>query len=483
MPRNPLSFFNHPRVAGGACAAPATSIIRFSTAVLFTLTFSTSFARTEPLGEPPGQQPGRNPTVERIVSEISADTLRATIDRLVGFKTRHTLSDTTSDSRGIGAARRWIKGEFLRHAGASHGRMTVEFQESIAPLSRRVPRPVNIVNVIATLRPAVSQAPERIFLISGHYDSRISDALDSTGEAPGADDDGSGTALVLELARVMSKYQFRATIVFAAFAGEEQGLLGSTEAARAASSGGWRLEGVLNNDIVGSSRGGDGRIESTSVRIFSEAYSPADTGAAFRRRNQLGLENDGGSRALARYVKETGELFVPNFAVTMIYRGDRFLRGGDHSSFHARGFPAVRLTESAENFDHQHQNVRSERDRAYGDLPEFVDAGYCARVARVNAAALASLALAPSAPDSVEMVTRDLGYDTQLRWRRNREPDLAGYAIRYRETTAPVWQHSLFTKDTTALLPVSKDDFIFGVQSVDAGGNQSIVVTPRPANR
>jgi hypothetical protein len=425
----------------------------------------------------------RCPTVERIISEISADTLRATVERLAAFKTRHTLSDTVSDVRGIGAARRWIRSEFERYAGASHGRMSVESQEPVLPPSRRVPRPVRIVNLFATLRPDAHQPPGRMFLISAHYDSRSGDALDSTGDAPGANDDGSGTALVLELARVMSKHRFRASIRFAAFAGEEQGLLGSTAAAKAARVDGWDLQGVLNNDIVGSSRGGDGRIESTAVRIFSEAYSPADTGSIFRRRNTLGLENDGASRALARYVKETGERYVPDVSVTLIYRGDRFLRGGDHLPFHERGFAAVRLTEPAENFDHQHQNVRTEKDHAYGDLPEFVDANYCARVARIDAASLASLALAPPPPDSVEMVTRNLVYDTELRWRRNGEKDLAGYEIRYRETSSPVWQHRLFTKDTTAVVPASKDDFIFGVQSVDLEGNESVVAIPRPSGR
>lgn len=429
------------------------------------------------------QPPKRSAAVDQIVSAISADSLRTTIEKLAGFKTRHSLSDTLSDSHGIGAARRWIKSEFERHATASRGRMAVDFQEAIVPPSRRVLHPLKIVNVVATLHSAGPQATGRMFLVSGHYDSRAGDVLDSTSDAPGADDDGSGTAVVLELARVMSRIEFESTVVFATFAGEEQGLLGSAELAEFALRNGWQLEGVLNNDIVGGSRGGDARIEGTSVRIFSEAYSPVDTGSIFRQRNLLGLENDGSSRTLARYVQEIGGTYVPNFAVRMVYRRDRFLRGGDQLPFHERGFAAVRFTEAAENFDHQHQNVRTEKDRVYGDLAVFLDYDYCAKVARINAAALTSLALAPARPGGVELLTRNLGYGAELRWRRNLEPDLAGYILSYRETASPVWQYRQFTTDTSATLSASKDDFIFGVQSVDRDGNESLVALPHPSSR
>ncbi len=361
--------------------------------------------------------------------------------------------------------------------------MNVEFEESVAPPSARVPRPVRIVNIVATLRPSAAPDTGRIFVVSGHYDSRASDALDSTGDAPGADDDGSGTAVVLELARVMSAHRFASTILFAAFAGEEQGLLGSTALAAAARERGWKIEGVLNNDIVGSSRGGDGRKENAFVRVFSEAYSPLDTGSFFRRRNTLGLENDGNSRSLARYVFAMQERYLPAFAVRMIYRRDRFLRGGDQQPFHEKGFAAVRLTEAAEDFDHQHQNVRVENGRAFGDVVAAMDFEYCANVARVNAAALASLAMAPAAPVGVELVTRNLEYQTELKWRKSPDPRVWGYSIRYRETSSPVWQGSRFITDTTASLPISKDDFIFGVQSVDAEGNESLVTIPTPSGR
>jgi hypothetical protein len=253
---------------------------------------------------------------------------------------------------------------------------------------------------------------------------------------------------------------------------------------RHASRHAWRIAGVLNNDIVGSSRGGDGRVEKGYVRVFSEAFSPLDTGSSFRRRNSLGLENDGPSRSLARYIEAMDERYFPaGFAVRLIYRRDRFLRGGDQQPFHERGFPAVRFTESAENFDHQHQNVRVEQGREFGDVVSAMDFEYCANVARVNAAALASLALAPAPPEGVELLTRGLGYSTELRWHRNLDPRVAGYSVRYRQTSSPVWQDSRFTSDTSLALPVSKDDFIFGVQCLDAEGNESPVTIPAPSAR
>ncbi|HEV8538040.1 MAG TPA: M28 family metallopeptidase [Bacteroidota bacterium] len=435
------------------------------------------------------QQVGKkNPVIEEIVGQISADNLRHHVQALVGFKTRHTLSDTTSSTSGIGAARRWIKSEFDRSAASSEGRMSVEFQEFTAPPSQRIPRPAKIVNVIATIAPsrtttnlgAEGAHANRVFILSGHYDSRASNALDSTGNAPGANDDGSGTAIVLELARAFSKYEFESAIKFVAFAGEEQGLIGSTHLAEVAKEQGWNIQAVLNNDIVGNALGGNGETESGYVRLFSEAYSAADTGAIFRQRNSLGLENDGASRLLARYVEEVAEMYVPNFAVRLIYRRDRFLRGGDHIPFDDRGFAAVRFTVAKENFDQQHQDVRSENGKSYGDLPEYMDFSYCANIARANAAALASLALAPEAPSNVRILTKGLQYDTEVRWRINPEHDLSGYIVKYRETTSPSWQHSIFTSDTTATLKVSKDDYLFAVQAVDKDGNPSLPSIPIP---
>jgi Zn-dependent M28 family amino/carboxypeptidase len=427
------------------------------------------------------QPPDKNLTVEKIVSEISQSNMKMTDQKLVSFGTRHTLSDTLSETRGIGAARRWIKSEFEKYAKQSNGRMTVEFQEGMPPTGGRVTKPTKVVNVVSTLHPRSSgPGSDRIFLISGHYDSRASGANDTESDAPGANDDGSGTTVVLELARVFSKYEFDATIVFAAFAGEEQGLLGATQWAEMAKQKGLRVDGVLNNDMVGNTTSGDGSIEDKYVRLYAEALSPLDTGATLRSRNMLGLENDGPTRTLARYIKEIGERYVPGHEVKVIYRRDRFLRGGDQSPFHDRGYAAIRLVDAKENYDHQHQNIRKEGDKHFGDLQEFMDFEYLQKNAQIDAAALSSLALAPAAPQRVGVVTSGLAYDTRLRWNKNQESDLAGYFVRYRETTSPLWEGKIFTADTTIDLKFSKDDYLFGVQAVDKDGNASLVTLPVP---
>src|SRR3990172_6505140 len=389
------------------------------------------------------EPPSVNPVVGKILSEISESNIRGTVERLVGFGTRHTLSDTLSSEKGIGAARRWIKSEIERYASASRGRMTVEFHESVVPPS-------------------------------------ASDPNDFTSNAPGANDDGSGTALTMELARVMAPHEFDATIVFIAFVGEEQGLLGAGRWAEMARNNGWKVEAVLSNDIVGSSVSGSGKKEGSYVRVFSEAYSPVDTGFTFRMRNSLGLENDGPSRSLARYVKDVAERYLRGFGVKLIYRRDRFISGGDHSPFHERGFAAVRFSVAVENYDWQHQNVRTENGKEYGDLTKFMDFPYCVSVARTNAAVLATLGLAPSPPEKAGIVTSRLEYQTTLRWQGNKEADLAGYFVRYRSTSSPQWEQSVFTKDTTLTLDVLKDDYLFGVQAVDNEGNVSLPAIPRP---
>lgn len=431
------------------------------------------------------QPPRKNPMVEKILKEISAKNIKTTVEKLVTFGTRHTLSDTVSETAGIGAARRWIKSEFERYAKGSGGRMSVEFHETTIPASARVPHPTNIVNVVATLRPESSDhaTPDRILVVGGHYDSRASNPLDSVGIAPGANDDGSGTALTLELARVLSKYKFDATVAFIAFVGEEQGLLGATAWAEMAKKNKWNIEAVFNNDIVGSSIGGDGTKENKYVRLFSESFSPLDTGSVFRQRVSLGLENDGGSRSLARYIKELAESYNPKFGVHLVYRLDRFLRGGDHRPFHERGFRAVRFSVAKENYDWQHQNVRTENGKEFGDLPKFMDFDYCANVVRANAAGLATLAGAPAPPANVGLMTTELGYNTVLRWNKNKESDVSGYYVSYRETSSPVWQKKTFTTDTTMTLKISKDEFLFGIQAVDKEGNASLVTIPRPVGR
>jgi Zn-dependent M28 family amino/carboxypeptidase len=427
------------------------------------------------------QPPEKSKTVESIISEISKSNLKALDEKLVGFGTRHTMSDTASDTRGIGAARRWIKSEFEKAAKQSNGRMTFEFQEGMSPVSLRTPRATKIVNVVATLRPPQNfPGSDRIFLVGGHYDSRATDVNDAESDAPGANDDGSGATAVIELARVFSRFDFRATIVFVTFAGEEQGLYGSTQWAEMAKRKGLRIEGVLNNDMIGNSTCGDGSVQDKYVRLYAEGLTPLDTGKALQRMDFLGLENDGPSRTLARYVQETGERYVPGHGVKMIYLRDRFLRGGDQSPFHDLGFAAVRLVDARENYDHQHQDVRKENGKQYGDLPEFMNFDYLAKNVKVDAAALASLALAPTAPKNVGVVVSGLAYDTRLRWNKNPESDLAGYYVRYRETISPQWEGKVFTADTTIDLKFLKDEYLFGVQAVDKEGNASLVSLPLP---
>jgi len=286
------------------------------------------------------------------------------------------------------------------------------------------------------------------------------------------------------MARVMSKYKFDATLVFLAVAGEEQALLGSTHWAESAKQKKLNIGAMITNDIIGSSRSEDGHVDRTHVRVFAEGMPPvAQPSDEQRTLERTGGENDSPARELARYVKEAGERHVPGMKVTVIYRRDRYLRGGDHAPFLDRGYAAVRMTEPAENFKHQHQNVRKENGIQYGDLPEFDDFGYIAQVARVNAAALASLALAPAAPRKVKVETARLENDTELEWEANPEPDLAGYRIVWRETTAPFWQHKLFVGNVTKyrVKRVSKDNYIFGVQAIDKEGNASLVVYPVPS--
>jgi hypothetical protein len=426
-----------------------------------------------------------NPQVQRIAREISPSNIEATIRKLVSFHTRHSLSETESDGRGIGAARRWIKSEFERYSRESGGRLQVEFDEFTQQPTQRIPKATQIVNVVATLAGRQPESKDRIYVVSGHYDSCVcnKDVLDATSFAPGANDDASGTAAVMEMARVMSKYEFDATLVFMAVAAEEQGLNGSTHWAEMAKQKNLNIAGMITNDIIGSSRAEDGHIDNTHVRLFAEGVSPVrEMTPEQRTLLQTGGENDSSARQLARHIKEAGEKYVAGFTVTVIYRKDRFLRGGDHSPFLERGFAAVRMTEPNEDFKHQHQEVRKENGVQYGDLIEFVDFNYVAQVARVNAVALATLALGPAAPRNVEVETVRLENDTALRWEANKEPDIAGYQIVWRETTSPFWQHKEFAGNVTryTVKGVSKDNYLFGVQAVDKDGNTSVAVYPRP---
>ncbi|MBL8515436.1 MAG: M28 family metallopeptidase [Betaproteobacteria bacterium] len=444
---------------------------------------ATLFAASAP-AQPRETEPP-NPLIRKIADEISAKRIEANIRKLAGFGTRNTLSDTKSDTRGIGAARRWIKSELDTCAKETGGRLQVAFDEHLAPVSRRIPQPTPIVNVVATLPGAQAQSKDRIYVVSGHYDSMPSSPTDPEMDAPGANDDASGTAAVMELACVMSKHEFDATLVFMAVAGEEQGLIGARFWAERAKKEGRNIAGMITNDIIGNTKGFDGTVVKNRVRIFAEGVPavnplPDDIVAALR----TGGENDLPTRQLARFIKSAAERHVAGMQVDLIYRRDRYLRGGDHIPFLESGYPAVRFTEPNENWRHQHQNVRVEDGVQLGDLPEFVDFEYTANVARVNAAALAALALGPAAPQQVEMENLRLENNTTLRWKANSEPDIAGYRIVWRETTSAFWQWSQDVGNMTreTIVGKSKDNFQFGVQAYDKHGNHSVVAYPKPYN-
>jgi hypothetical protein len=427
----------------------------------------------------------RNRTITSVVREIDARNIERTIRQLVSFGTRNTLSEQNDPKRGIGAARDWLYAAFRKVAETSNGRMTVEKQSFEQAKAARVPQPTMLTNIVATLKGSQPQSMDRIYVVSGHYDSMCNSPTDAKCDAPGANDDASGTAAVLEMARVMSKYQFDATIVFMTVAGEEQGLLGSTYFAEQAKQKNWNVDAMFTNDIIGNTLGEYGVRDRNTVRVFSEGVPSNETQAEANTRRSVGGENDSASRQLARFIKETSEAYVPQLKVTMIYRRDRYGRGGDHIPFLERGYPAIRFTEPNEEFRHQHQNVRIENGVQFGDLPEFVDFAYIANVARVNAASLAMLALAPARPKGVSILTARLTNDTDLKWDANAEPDLAGYEIVWRETTSPVWTNSKFVGNVTSftMKGMSKDNFFFGVRAVDKDGNQSQVTYPRPLGR
>ena len=429
--------------------------------------------------------PENNRTITNVVREIDARNIEATIRKLVSFGTRNTLSEQNDPKRGIGAARDWLYAEFLKAAEASNGRMTVEKQSYEQPKAPRVPEPTIITNVVATLKGTQPESIDRIYVVSGHYDSMCNLPTDAKCDAPGANDDASGTAAVLEMARVMAKFEFEATIVFMAVAGEEQSLLGSTYFAEQAKQKNWNIDAMFTNDIVGNTLGGNGVRDRGQVRVFSEGVPSNETPAEATTRRSVGGENDSASRQLARFIKEIADLSVPRFKVMMIYRRDRYGRGGDHIPFLERGYPAVRFTEVNEEFRHQHQNVRVENGVQFGDLPEFVDFGYVANVARVNAASLAALALAPSRPKGVTIVAQRLSNDTELRWDANKEPDLGGYEIVWRETTDAVWTNTKPVGNVTSftMTGMSKDNYFFGVRAIDKDGNKSPVTYPRPQAR
>ncbi|GAP92049.1 putative peptidase M28 [Rosellinia necatrix] len=427
-----------------------------------------------------------------ILAEIDPDRIEATIKKLVSFGTRHTLSTQTSKTRGIGAARDWLHAEFQRYADASDGRLTVKTVGYVQePDGNRVTFATRISDVVATLQ---GTDENRLYVISGHYDSRNSNILDYEGDAPGADDDASGVAISLELARVMSQPNYpvpKASIAFVAVAGEEQGLYGSQFLAQtyANSTPRVNVEGMLNNDIVGSPRGDDGVSDPHVIRLFAQGLPPINVESSAQRetRLQIGGENDTPARNLARFVKEVAENSATAMNVSVVYRLDRYLRGGDHRPFLEAGYPAVRFTEPREDYAHQHQNVRVDpaTGQQYGDLLEFCDPEYIARVARVNAAALWSLAASPGAPTNVRVDTAALGNNSTLFWDPPRagEAAVAAYEVVWRATSAPFWTDVVDVGAVNRVtLRLSKDNVVLGVRARGADGSRGVAVLPFPAS-
>jgi Zn-dependent M28 family amino/carboxypeptidase len=425
--------------------------------------------------------PTVDPRIAGALTEVSSARIRSNIERLVSFGTRSTLSAqdpaSISSSHGIGAAREWIRSQFEQYSKDCGDCLDVKTDAFMESPADRIPQPTQITNVYAVLKGTDSESAKRIVLVTGHYDSRNSDTFDVKGDAPGANDDASGTAVSLECARVLSKLKFPATVIFLTVAGEEQGLNGSAHFAKMAKEQGWNIEAVLNNDIVGGNK--DPEQDTGVVRVFSEGVPAAADDKQLGRIRNLGGESDSPSRELARYVAETGRSYDPGVKPLLIFRLDRFLRGGDHYSFNQQGFAGIRFTEFRENYDRQHQNVRSQNGIEYGDLPKFVDFDYVARVARLNAATLASLASAPGPPSNVRIVTKDLENTSTLKW----EPShgAKGYEVVWRATSAPDWEHSQNVGNVTQTsLKLSKDNVIFAVRAVDNEGHRSLPAVPTP---
>lgn len=421
-----------------------------------------------------------DPEIAAYVKNVNKDSLKANIEKLVSFGTRHTMSSTTDKDKGIGAARSWVLSKFKKYAENADGRMDVYLQNAdLQADGKRVNKTTNLGNAIAFLK-GTDANDNRIIIISGHLDSRVSDVMNAADFAPGANDDGSGVAAVLESARVLSKSKFPVSILFVAVSGEEQGLLGAKMLSDKAKAEHWEIEAVLNNDMIGNNSFDSPKNDGTpKLRVFSEGLSAFETEKSAAKIRTFGLENDGNARQLARYVKETGENYVKNIDIKLIYRNDRFLRGGDHTPFVNEGFTAVRLTDYYENYDHQHQDIRTENNKKYGDLIEFMDFDYLKTNTAVNVAVLANLAKSTPKPQNVLMDVKELSNSTQLSWGKPASGKVLGYNILVRETSDSVWTQKFFTAQTSHVIPLSKDNYIFAVQSVSATGNESLPEIPK----
>ena len=424
--------------------------------------------------QPPDRQ------LRQLLAELDQNRLHATVNTLTTFGTRHTLSSQTDPQRGIGAARDWLLAQFQAIAATSNGRMTVEAQSFVQPVSNRIPTPTQITNIVATLHG--SDTPDRIYVVTGHYDSRVSDIMNFTSDAPGADDDASGVAAILEMARVMATRTPKATIVFAAVAGEEQGLYGSAYLAQHYRATGADVQGMFTNDIVGSATGDDGHRDPHAIRLFAEGVPTTETPAQTAIRQAVGSEADSPSRQLARFATSVASNDATGMTIHVIYRRDRYLRGGDHIPFLLQGYPAARFTEPHENFAHQHQDTRIVDGVQYGDLIQFCEFDYILRVTKANAAIMWSLANAPGTPRNALLLDSQLSNSTQLTWDRGTEPDLAGYEILWRGCTQPDWTHVVPVGDvTTATLPLAKDNVFLGIRAIDTDGHRSPVAFPAPS--
>jgi Zn-dependent M28 family amino/carboxypeptidase len=428
---------------------------------------------------PVAAAPAEQPILREIANSPDPVQLQATVQALVGFGTRHTLSDTASPRRGIGAARRWVQSRFAEIGRGCGGCLTI-VTPSQTVTGERVPKPTEIVDVVAIQKGTVD--PERVIVLTGHIDSRVSDPMNATADAPGADDDASGVAVVIEAARILSRHQFPATIVYGVLSGEEQGLYGGKVLADYAKAQGWRVEADLNNDIVGAIRGQNGVVDNTRLRVFSEGTRDTETAEEAKQRRFEGGENDSASRNVARYAKAVAESYMSNWTMALVYRLDRFGRGGDHSAFNALGFPAVRFTENAEDYRHQHQDVRVEGGVEFGDTLAKVDFAYLAKVTATNALAAASMASAPPPPVNVK-IAGAVTPDTTLTWTASPGVPAAGYRVHWRDTSEPAWTHARDAgmAGTLTLANVAIDDFAFGVASVSADGFESPVVFPGAA--
>lgn len=442
-------------------------------AAVLALTVSAA-ARAAPAPAPQGE----HQLLRQVAAEVGADRQRAIIARLVGFGTRHTLSDTRSETRGIGAARRWVAGEFTAVAKDCGGCLEIATPSQVMS-GNRVPTPTEVMDVLAIQRGTGD--PDRVIIISGHLDSRVTDVMDATSDAPGANDDASGVAAVMEAARVLSKHRFKATLVYAVLSGEEQGLLGGKVLADYAREKGWRVEAVLNNDIVGNTRGQGGVADNTHVRIFSEGTKAVETPDQANKRRYNGGEVDSPSRNLARFMDGLADRYLTNLDVVMVYRTDRFSRGGDQVRMLEAGYPAVRVTEAAENYTRQHQDLRTEKGVAYGDVIAGVDFPYLAQVTRLNIVTMAALASAPPPPEGVD-IGGAVTADTTVKW--SPAADAAGYRVWWRGTTDPQWRFSRWIEGPaaeTVLQGVVIDDWFFGVSAVGPDGFESPVVFPGAA--